>query len=556
MKLFPLSLLLIVLGIPVSNAQEGFQSLTPEQQARIKQAIVQGDEEIRLEGLAALKVRLLAFTDNSQDVVSAMKALEKMQLKDDEVGELYPTLLKSDSSWVRQISLEHLSLLPPEHAAVATVLPLVRTNLQDVNLPDFLRGAAARTLGSLTPDNATARELANLLDLPTSSSAIRLGALQGLTAIGKPAALAGEVVSRQLERGSTSLRYAALQTLVKIGGTEKDLKSKRGRKVVDAMVGIRALSERAIKQPKESELLMARQLSKQDDPLIKLLVLDELKASDIGETGSFAAVLNSLTSQDSFLTSKARLVLLSSKKLGAIHLPVLIEALKAPGSLRKEVAAHLIHGLGPAARPAVPTILSELRAVNARTSLDYRGFLLDALRAIGKATDDGLTTKNLLAILPESSPFLAGLSKRNANYTRGYLILTLSEIGMPEEGYPFVLDALVNSDQSMGHVFGAAAIASPSFVGKADQLGPVLARAFEPDFSDAPLYFERFGQMFGVPERATTARIEAIRALGTMGPAASGQLAGLKKLEAEIRKIDEPEILQVIIESIKKIETP
>jgi hypothetical protein len=95
----------------------------------------------------------------------------------------------------------------------------------------------------------------------------------------------------------------------------------------------------------------------------------------------------------------------------------------------------------------------------------------------------------------------------------------LDDIGAPRSALPFILDGLANSDARSLHLYAGAARAAAALGPEADEAVPHLMRAFEPGFRDHPLSFESYFAAFS-PKNLTSPRVEAVRALGQLGPRA------------------------------------
>src|SRR5262249_3208224 len=109
----------------------------------------------------------------------------------------------------------------------------------------------------------------------------------------------------------------------------------------------------------------------------------------------------------------------------------------------------------------------------------------------------------------------------------------LSDVGIPDAALPFILDALANSDTL--RIYTAGAIAAGALGARAADSVPFLLRALRPDVREFTRDFTHLGGATGIDHPLTfesylgkppqsgiypSPRIEAIRALGKIGPAA------------------------------------
>jgi hypothetical protein len=155
-----------------------------------------------------------------------------------------------------------------------------------------------------------------------------------------------------------------------------------------------------------------------------------------------------------------------------------------------------------------------LRQCDGTTDHHQVAAYLEALRAMGPRAASAADT--LVQFLPERSPLYKDRDKSDALRLRSFLLVTLADVGVPRTALPFIVESLAASN--MAHPFAAAARAAGARGPDAGVCIPFLLRALDPAFHDELITLDRYD---AVPDaEQTTGRLEAIRALGRMGPAA------------------------------------
>jgi hypothetical protein len=147
---------------------------------------------------------------------------------------------------------------------------------------------------------------------------------------------------------------------------------------------------------------------------------------------------------------------------------------------------------------------------------------LEALAALGPPAA-ATAVPAIVALLPERAPLYRDRDKPEVERLRAFLLATLTRLGPPAEAAPFVLAELAGARSA--HSFAAAARAAGAL--GTDAAVPLLLRALDPEFHDDLVSLERYRPDFP-PEEATTAALEAVRALGRIGPAAGAAVPRLR----------------------------
>jgi hypothetical protein len=141
--------------------------------------------------------------------------------------------------------------------------------------------------------------------------------------------------------------------------------------------------------------------------------------------------------------------------------------------------------------------------------------------------------ENLVELLDERSTLFQNRDELLLHHLRAYLLATLSDIGVPKDSMPYIIDGLANSDDRMAQVFAAAARAAAALGPEAAEVVPLLMRALEPEFVDRPVASDLSARMPHPKGPNTSPRFEAIKALQSMGSAAAEALPLLRKIAEE-----------------------
>lgn len=138
-----------------------------------------------------------------------------------------------------------------------------------------------------------------------------------------------------------------------------------------------------------------------------------------------------------------------------------------------------------------------------------------ALNAIRRADDGRRAAATLSGLLRHQSKLYAGRDKTLVVRLRVYVMATLSDVGVPPEALPAVLETLANLDQRMAPAeAGAAARAAGSLGPRGRPFVEHLLFALSLERFDVEEFsLERYEPVYPA-EEATTVRLEAIRSLG------------------------------------------
>lgn len=136
-----------------------------------------------------------------------------------------------------------------------------------------------------------------------------------------------------------------------------------------------------------------------------------------------------------------------------------------------------------------------------------------------------LLTWSLVALLHEQSPVYAGRTPFEAARLRARFFVALAETGVPRDALPVIVAELEQGHApiSLAAAARAAATAGPS----ASAAAPHLVRLLQADFHDEQVTLDSSG--------LTNVRIEAVRALGAIGPDAGEDVLPALRALAEDR---------------------
>ena len=177
-------------------------------------------------------------------------------------------------------------------------------------------------------------------------------------------------------------------------------------------------------------------------------------------------------------------------------------------------------------------VLALLSRSNGTTDAARIASALDALRVRGHASAS--TQESVAALLPHRSKVFDGRDKDLVIRLRAYMLVTLSDIGVPASARPALLDVLAHVDERNNPLeVGAAARAVRALGARGSEFTPYLVDALTSSLSVEEFSLQRFDTPFPDSE-ATTAQLEIVRALARVSPAGDRNLhAALEQLIAD-----------------------
>jgi HEAT repeat protein len=204
----------------------------------------------------------------------------------------------------------------------------------------------------------------------------------------------------------------------------------------------------------------------------------------------------------------------------------LTKALSHPSGRVRDEAARFLKPYGEKAASAAAALTEALKVCDRSKPLRRIANYVEALRAIGPEAAIGRPA--LLEMLSESSPIYNRRDEREVHAFRAFILITLTDIGMPVEALPHILDYLNNAEPEMQFTFAAGARAAGSLGTDANEAITLLQRALQLSFSDGAVYFDNFDAVLSGSGRQTSARIEAIKALERIGSPAKALIPQIR----------------------------
>ena len=167
---------------------------------------------------------------------------------------------------------------------------------------------------------------------------------------------------------------------------------------------------------------------------------------------------------------------------------------------------------GPAASAAIPRLSYILTYSDGSTNHNLVAAVLDVFRSLGAHAAPAAET--LSSLLPHRSKLYRDRDQGLIVRLRAYIMLTLSDIGVPPSALPLLLDTLAHVDERMSPLeVGAAARAVRSLGPRGRAFAPYLIHVIFKTFSEEEFSLGRYASRFP-PDEATTVQLEAVRCLG------------------------------------------
>jgi len=224
------------------------------------------------------------------------------------------------------------------------------------------------------------------------------------------------------------------------------------------------------------------------------------------------------------------------------------------------LAVGLVIGVTPLAAQSAPTAearLGELSALLSRSDGATDDTLiagaLDELRALGHRAAP--VAETLGRLLRHQSTLYQDRDKSLVVRLRGYILVTLSEIGFPASAEPALWDVLAHIDERMVAMeLGAAARAAGSLGPRGCALAPHLIAALSARLSEEEFSLERYAPRFP-PREATTVQLEAVRSLARVCRDQDPEvIAALRRLVDEPEGALDPRVVREARQALQLIE--
>lgn len=208
-------------------------------------------------------------------------------------------------------------------------------------------------------------------------------------------------------------------------------------------------------------------------------------------------------------------------------------ALLSPHAQTRNEAISALSRFGLASLEASNEFHSAFKQLSASTNESEIVPYLDLIRTWGNA--GAFLGDDLNQLLDARSSIYSDKEKVEVNRLRAYILVTLADTGKADIAAKCILDSLANSDAGNQLNYAAAAYAVSRMNGDRLVFVSYLLKALESDFVDNAVALN--GYRIAVTElNRTSARLEAIRALGMSGSGATIAISFLKKWEAPDQK--------------------
>ncbi len=137
---------------------------------------------------------------------------------------------------------------------------------------------------------------------------------------------------------------------------------------------------------------------------------------------------------------------------------------------------------------------------------------------------DPEVAEQLARFLPHQHPIYQNRDRWHVIRLRAYLIATLTDIGFPDSGLPWLADSLIFIDERMAAIeVGSAVRAAGTLGAEGRQFLPTMLRMLSMTFSEEEFSLSRYDVNFPKQE-ATTVQLEVLQAVRKLGRASDNEL--------------------------------
>lgn len=475
--------------------------------------------------------------------------------------EVVPVLIKQLRDDDPFVVIEAMTELDQYGPAASSAVPHLQALLRQHEQEPAIHAAAARALGAIAPGDPAvvqgfvdklSRSLADDPRTPCDVDLIRpLGAMGPAAEAALPVLM--ECVQREPRAGSR-WNTEAYRTIGRIAGgppkTIEELQSFTPDKpmLLDGegyawLMGIQQAGRDA------AFTIPALLAALETDPPrhIQTMIIETLGEIGIARVDVLDAILAAMLARDWHRSEAADEAFVklgpgdeaAARRLGEIllerhdrrHRP----STAPPISL---LAARAMYNFGPQAAPALDSLIQFLQNADGGVSIVELDHHLRAIAAIGPQAQ--AATPVLLDMLDLHSPlYRERRDEFMIDSLRAFLLLTLIEIGTPDEAMPHILDGLTNTHPSSVHLLAASARAAGSMGPRAAQAVPHLMEIVRPGSGVASINFVNLDRtLFPRKEpldEISSVHLEAVRALERIGPVAADAIPVLESYIEEGR---------------------
>lgn len=269
---------------------------------------------------------------------------------------------------------------------------------------------------------------------------------------------------------------------------------------------------------------------------LQCAVFDTLGKIKTGNPRMISLLLERLVSSDLVLRERARQALVhidlkepQSVRAMAKGLRHADRSVRFEATVKLRVAADVGKLTAAGLAEVRPPLLETLKEVDDDVSVGLLDNYLMVLRHLGRS---GEPAAEAMLRLYTSATYFQKLPAKEAAHRRAKLLAVLANIGVPKEGRPLILEVLKKGPTPPGddgYAYAAAARAVATFGPEARVAVPWLLPALKADGKEEVHFFIDWSGKWGgyLP---TSARLEAIRTLGAIGPDAKEALPQLREI--------------------------
>lgn len=174
------------------------------------------------------------------------------------------------------------------------------------------------------------------------------------------------------------------------------------------------------------------------------------------------------------------------------------------------------------ASPTSQELVQLLSLSDATTDHRVIAGLLERIRL--RQVVDPVIAELLARFLPHQHPIYQDRDRWHVIRLRAYLIATLTDIGFPDSGLPWLADSLIFIDERMAAIEVGSAVRAAGTLGEEGrQFLPTMLRMLGMQFSEEEFSLSRYDMNFPQQE-ATTVQLEVLRAVTRIGRGSDGDL--------------------------------
>ena len=404
--------------------------------------------------------------------------------------------------------------------------------LKDISEEDTIRNEVANLLKrSHYPGLANA--LIDVLDNPSEKPRFRSFAVQHLgelSATGESSILAK--LRQCLDDKDAEVRREALLALVR----QKDDSASQAAVRQLADVETRDLAIRCVRElDLREQIPNVRKYLNDSNEVVRIAAIVALSQwfDDESRTAfDDAAASKSMRLQSAGAAALARLDSLERVlPLPQQNVAALAKVLKSEKPALRHAAVRALRKYNEEIAPAVPAIAAALMMLDNKTRTVDVAAYLETIRVGGTAAAGAAPM--LVDLLQERSAIYNGRPMADVHRIRGYILLTLADIGAADKALPYIAEYLANSDRELSYTFTCAAHAAQSLTRHPASFVAMVQRGLTDEITDKPIWLAAFNADTSSLAAATSPRLEAIRTLAVFGPESAPAIPLLEKLEKD-----------------------